>query len=119
MRGLLKVLLVLIVLIGLWLAWGLLFPIKPSQPKFVLLKPGWSTRHIANELQANGVIRSAQALLLYHYVMKPRTLKAGEYKFEEAASALAVHDRLARGDINSGVCRRIGYRHFGGRDDCT
>jgi UPF0755 protein len=98
-RGLLKVLLVLIVLIGLWLAWGLLFPIKPSEPNFVLLKPGWSTRHIANELQANGVIRSARALLLYHYVMKPRTLKAGEYKFDDAASALAVHDRLARGDI--------------------
>jgi UPF0755 protein len=64
-----------------------------------MLKPGWSTRHIANELQANGVIRSARALLLYHYLVRPRTLKAGEYKFENSASALQVHDRLMRGDI--------------------
>jgi UPF0755 protein len=32
-------------------------------------------------------------------VMKPRTLKAGEYKFEDSATPLAIHDRLARGDI--------------------
>jgi UPF0755 protein len=98
-RTLLKLLLVLIVVIALWLAWGLLLPVKPSEPKFVLLKPGWSTRHIANELEANRVIRSARALLLYHYGMKPRTLKAGEYKFDDRSSALTVHDRLVRGDV--------------------
>jgi UPF0755 protein len=98
-RVLLKVLLLLIVAIALWLAWGLLLPVTPGQPKFVMLKPGWSTRHIANELQANGVVRSARALLLYHYVVKPRTWKAGEYKFEGTASALQVNDRLMRGDI--------------------
>jgi len=64
-----------------------------------MLKPGWSTRHIATELQANGVIHSWRAFLLYHYLLKPRSLKAGEYKFEEAASASAVHDRLTRGDV--------------------
>ncbi len=99
MRGLLKLLLVAILVFAGWLAWALLLPIRPGQTKFVLLKPGWSTKHIASELQANGVIRSARALLIYHYVMKPRTIKAGEYKFEDAASALAVHDRLVRGDI--------------------
>jgi UPF0755 protein len=98
-RGLLKLVVVVILVVAAWLAWGLLLPLRPSQPKFVLLKPGWSTRHIAGELQANGVIRSARALLLYHYVMKPRTLKAGEYKFEDAASAIQVHERLQRGDI--------------------
>src|SRR5260370_1120490 len=80
--------------IGLWFVWGLLLPVKPGDPKFVLLKPGWSTKHIANELQANGVIRSARAFLLYHYIMKPRTLKAGEYKFADKSTAFTIHDRL-------------------------
>jgi UPF0755 protein len=98
-RGFLKILLVLVIVFAAWLAWGLLLPVRPAEPKFVLLKPGWSTRHIANELQANGVVRSARALLLYHYVLRPRTLKAGEYKFDQSASALQVHARLIRGDI--------------------
>lgn len=99
MRGLLKFLLVLIIVVAAWLAWALLLPIRPAEQKFVMLKPGWSTKHIASELQASGVIRSARALLLYHYLVRPRTLKAGEYKFENSASALQVHDRLMRGDI--------------------
>ena len=99
MRKLLKLLLVLVLIVAIWLGWALLLPLQPEGQKFVLLKPGWSTRRIATELQANGVIRSARALLLYHYIMKPRSLKAGEYKFEDAASALQVHDRLTRGDI--------------------
>lgn len=74
-------------------------PIRPEQTKFVMLKPGWSTRRIAGELQANGVIRSSRALLLYHYLVRARTLKAGEYKFENSANALQVHDRLMRGDV--------------------
>ena len=64
-----------------------------------LLRPGWSTRHIAGELQSAGVIRNANAFLLLHYVVRPRSLKAGEYEFAQPASALAVHDRLVRGDI--------------------
>ena len=99
--------LLIIVLAGAWLAWALLVPSKPAETKFVLLKPGWSTRHIATELQANGVIHSWRAFLLYHYASgaflpdgnKIHTLKAGEYKFDEAASALRVHERLMRGDV--------------------
>ncbi len=99
MRRLLTLLFLVIVFVAAWLGWALLLPIKPEGQKFVLLKPGWSTKRIANELEANGVIRSARALLLYHYIVKPRSLKAGEYKFEDSASALQVHDRLTRGDI--------------------
>lgn len=99
MRTFLKLLVVLVFAVAAWLAWGLLLPLRPAEQKFIMLKPGWSTRRIANELQADGVIRSARALLLYHYVMKPRSLKAGEYKFENSASALQVHERLVRGDI--------------------
>ncbi len=98
-RFLLKLVAVVIILVALWLAWAILLPAQPSEAKFVMLKPGWSTKHIATELQANGVIRSWRAFLLYHYVFKPRTLKAGEYKFEGPENNLLVHSRLVRGDI--------------------
>jgi UPF0755 protein len=99
LRKLLKVVVVLILAVAVWLAWALLVPATPSETKFVLLKPGWSTRHIATELQANGVIHSWRAFLLYHYIAKPKTLKAGEYKFDAAETALQVHARLMRGDV--------------------
>ncbi len=99
MRAFLKFVLLIIVLAAVWLGWGLILPVRVGEPKFVMLKPGWSTRHIANELQANGVIHSARAFLAYHYVVKPRSLKAGEYKFESSETALQVHDRLTRGDV--------------------
>lgn len=99
LRFLFKVVAVVVLVVALWLAWALLWPVSPSQPKFVMLKPGSSTRHIAAELQANGVIHSWRAFLLYHYIVKPHTLKAGEYKFDSAASAIRIHSRLMRGDV--------------------
>ncbi len=98
MRALFKLFLLLVTAAGLWLAYGLALPASPAQ-EFVLLYPGWSTRHIALELQNRGVIRDWRAFLLYHYLAHPRSLKAGEYRFEQAANAVAVHERLARGDI--------------------
>lgn len=91
--------LLLIGIVAIWLTWALVIPVNVSGPRFVMLKPGWSTRHIARELKANGVIRDDKTFLLYHYVMKPKSLKAGEYKFDSSANARQVHDRLARGDI--------------------
>ncbi len=99
MRTLLKLVLLVLVLVALWLAWGLLLPASPNGEKFVLLRPGWSTRHIANELKNAGVIRDSNALLLWHFLVRPKSLKAGEYKFDQAATAVQVHDRLVRGDV--------------------
>jgi len=82
-----------------WLAWGLLLPVRPNGEKFVLLRPGYSTHRIANELRSAGVIRNTPAFLLWHYVARPRSLKAGEYLFDQSANALRIHRRLARGDI--------------------
>ena len=84
---------------GAWLAWGVLTPISPGGQKFVLLKSGSTTRKIAAELKAAGVIRSEKAFLVWHFFHRKRSLKAGEYLFERPAAAIAVHDRLARGDI--------------------
>lgn len=98
MRGILAGFLILVILAGAWLAWALYLPVRPSDTKFVLLRPGSSSRRIADDLHSAGVIRSARAFLLMHYVLG-RSLKAGEYKFDQAATARQIHDRLARGDI--------------------
>jgi UPF0755 protein len=84
-------------LIAGYLAYGLIFPAGSSQQKFVLLRPGSSTRRIAQQLQSEGVIRSWLAFLLWHY-WKVKPLKAGEYLFDRPASAIEVYDRLSRGD---------------------
>ena len=85
--------------VGGWLAWALWTPVTPEGQKFVLLHTGYSTRRIATELKSAGVIRSADAFVLWHYFHHKRSLKAGEYLFEKSANPIAVHDRLARGDI--------------------
>jgi len=99
LRKFFTLLLLVIIAIGGWLAWGILLPLKPSEQKFVLLRPGYSTRRIGNELKNAGVIRSSTAFLLWHYFHRARSLKAGEYLFERSADVREVHNRLARGDI--------------------
>ncbi|MBZ5574378.1 MAG: endolytic transglycosylase MltG, partial [Acidobacteriia bacterium] len=85
--------------VGGWLAWALYSPVTPVGQTFVLLHPGYSTRRIAAELKSAGVIRSTNAFLVWHRLHRGRSLKAGEYLFERPATALEIHDRLARGDI--------------------
>jgi len=65
----------------------------------VLLHPGYSTRRIATELKSAGVIRNADAFILWHYLRHKRSLKAGEYLFEKSATSIDVHRRLAHGDV--------------------
>ncbi len=81
-----------------WFAWALLSPTEPPAKTFVLLHPGYSTRRIASELKAAGVIRSEQAFNLWHYIHR-RPLQAGEYLFEQPANLIDVQKRLARGDV--------------------
>jgi UPF0755 protein len=84
---------------GGWLAWALLTPVTPEGQKFVLLRPGYSTRRIAAELEAAGVIRSRLGFVLWHRIHRKQSLKAGEYLFDKTARMLDVHDRLVGGDI--------------------
>lgn len=92
------VLITVIAAVG-WLAWALLMPVEPAGQTFVLLRPGYSTRHIAAELQKAGVIRSQRAFILWHYYHPGRTLKAGEYLFEKPANIIEIQKRLRRGDV--------------------
>jgi UPF0755 protein len=89
----------LLLAVTAWLAFGVLVPVSPRGPKFVLLRPGYSTRRIARELKAAGVIRSRHAFVLWHAFHRRPSLKAGEYLFEQGANVIAVHQRLARGDV--------------------
>lgn len=99
MRLTLTILLLAVMVLAGWFAWAALLPVQPAQTTFFLLRPGWSTRHIARELQKQGVIRSQDAFLLLHYVKGMKSLKAGEYKFDQPADALEVRQRLIHGDV--------------------
>ncbi len=99
MRTFLTLLLLAVLGVGGWLAWALMTPVTPEGQKFVLLRPGYSTRRIAAELKSAGVIRSRLAFVLWHRIHRKQSLKAGEYLFDKTARALEVHDRLVRGDI--------------------
>ena len=98
-RFLFKLIALVLLVVAGWLGWALLLPAKPSEAKFVMLHPGWSTRRIARELKNAGVIRSSNAFLLVHHADARKVLKAGEYKFDQPANALQIRERLARGDI--------------------
>jgi UPF0755 protein len=99
MRFVLKLGVVLLMALLGWLAWALLLPLTPERETFVLLPAGFSSRQIALRLENNRVIRSSSGFLLFHYLQRSRTLKAGEYRFQASGNAIQVLNRLARGDI--------------------
>jgi peptidoglycan lytic transglycosylase G len=98
-RKFLILLLIAVLGCAAWLYWAVFQPVNLGETKFVLLRPGWSVRHIAQTLQNEGIIRSAPAFLAVHYALGQGSLKAGEYKFEAPATALEVRQRLLRGDV--------------------
>jgi peptidoglycan lytic transglycosylase G len=99
MKKLLWLIPVLIVAAGGWFAWAVLTPVEPAGQTFVLLHPGYSTHRIAAELKNAGLIRSEEAFVLWHYVHRKRSLKAGEYLFDKPASIIDIQKRLRRGDV--------------------
>jgi UPF0755 protein len=89
----------LVALIAAACVWyALYFPIGPTTPESVMLRPGSPARRIARELKAAGIIRSEWGFLALH-AWRGRTLKAGEYRFDHPADAFSVYDRVARGDV--------------------
>ena len=99
MRKLLLLILVVVAGFAAWTYWAAFQPVDPGGERFVLLRPGWSVRHIAQTLQREGIIRSAPAFLALNYALGRGSLKAGEYKFDTPATASQVRDRLLRGDV--------------------
>jgi UPF0755 protein len=98
-RTFFSLLLVVVLAAAGWVAWAVYLPVTPPGQKSVLLRSGYSTRRIANELKSAGVIHSALGFVLYHRIHHRHSLKAGEYVFDKPANALEIHDRLTRGDV--------------------
>jgi UPF0755 protein len=98
-RKLFLLLLLVAMAVAGWFGWALLMPTEPSGQTFVMLRPGYSTRRIAAELKASGVIRSEDAFILWHYLRHRRSLKAGEYLFDKPRNIVEVQKRLVRGDV--------------------
>jgi UPF0755 protein len=99
MKRLFWLILIAVVGAGGWFTWAVLTPVAPSGQTIVLLHPGFSTRRIATELKAAGVIKSEEAFVLWHYVHRKHSLKAGEYLFDKPANVIDIQKRLRRGDV--------------------
>lgn len=102
----LALLILLIVLAAGGLAWWtaqrLTTPYRAfaGEETFVDLPPGSSVTSIATALADAGVVRDALTFRIAARLSgSERRLQAGEYRFAEPASAFAVVDRLARGDV--------------------
>jgi UPF0755 protein len=96
-----KKLVFLLLLLGAAVAAGWFYldaPFGPAAETFVEIPPGTGTAGIAARLERAGVIRSRyafEAWRRYH----AGTLKAGEYRFDHAATVGDVYARIARGDV--------------------
>jgi UPF0755 protein len=98
-RGFFALIVLAALAVGGWFAWAVLAPVEPQRQTFVMLRPGYSTRRIAAELKSAGIIRREEAFILWRYIHRHGSLKAGEYQFEKAASIIDVQKRLRRGDV--------------------
>jgi UPF0755 protein len=81
-------------------AWLLVAPMEPPGEVSVMVRPGWTVRRMAQELEAQGVIRSRYAFLAWHTLGGRPLLQAGEYRFSGPRNVRAVHDKMARGEIH-------------------
>src|SRR6266567_4495050 len=99
LRFLFRAMLIAVVAVAAFVAYGLLVPAGPTQQMLVQLKSGSSARHIAVALQNAGIVRSQYAFLLWHYTHGRKPLKAGEYAFDHRANTREVYDRIVRGDV--------------------
>ncbi|MGH9162458.1 MAG: endolytic transglycosylase MltG [Vicinamibacteraceae bacterium] len=89
------------VLLGV-VAYRVLTPYKgyAAGQQFVDIPAGSSPRAIGDRLVRSGVVRDRIAFrVALRLSARDRALKAGEYRFDRATSALAVVDKLARGDV--------------------
>lgn len=100
-KGWVVTLLALPVLLFLWLlADGTRPYLRSDKPVYVDIERGMRTREIAEQLENAGVIRSRWTFLVWHRLQFGRSLKAGEYEFEQESSTLDVLSKLVRGDVS-------------------
>jgi UPF0755 protein len=103
LKFLLAIILLIVLIAGAAAAWMWYGMTKPYQGfaaegVFVDIPHGASRRYVAFILKKNGVIRSATAFEIYARRNPKRTLQAGEYFFNYAATGKDVFWKLAKGD---------------------
>jgi UPF0755 protein len=91
--------LLLLLVIGAAIAGSVIYlPYGPSTETFVDIAPGTGTEAIAAQLEKSGIVRSQYGFDLLRLI-KGRTLKAGEYRFDHPVPMTEVYERLVHGDI--------------------
>ena len=113
MKYFLAILLLIVLVAGgaaAWLWYGVTKPYQDfaKEGVFVDVPRGASSRHVANLLKTNGVVRSAMAFEIYARRHPKRTLQAGEYFFDHAMTGREVFWKLANGLVYQG---RLVDRH--------
>ncbi|HLI85023.1 MAG TPA: endolytic transglycosylase MltG [Bryobacteraceae bacterium] len=94
------VLVVILLLAAFYIGHRLLSPYRGfSGTVFVEIPHGTSAAGIGRMLAGKGVVRSGWDFLIARVLERGRTLQAGEYRFENAASPREVYERIARGDV--------------------
>jgi UPF0755 protein len=97
-------LLLLALAVAALVAWAIYAPIGPvagtsdEAATYVDIAPGTGTKAIATQLEEAGVLRSRFAFDLLR-VVKGGKLIAGEYRFNQPATAIQVYARMVRGDV--------------------
>jgi UPF0755 protein len=86
---------------GVWVWYCITKPYQgfATEGAFVTVPHGASSRGVARMLESNGVVRSAIAFEIYARRHPRRSLEAGEYFFDHAASSRDVFWKLAKGDV--------------------
>ncbi len=103
MKFLITLLLIALV-VAAFAAWAFYAPIGPAAgtsdaaATYVDIAPGTGTQAIAAQLEEAGVLRSRYAFDLLR-VVKRGKLIAGEYRFNQPATASVVYARMVRGDV--------------------
>lgn len=88
---------ILVILGGYWL---LSTPLAPGNEVLYQLKPGTSLTKVANDLEAQGVIRSAFTLkLLARLADQGGAIQSGNYRFADPATPEQILERLVAGDV--------------------
>jgi UPF0755 protein len=97
-RTLRVLLLAIVIIVAGLVVFDVYAPYGPTSETYVEVTPGTSTLEIANGLKSAGVIRSSTAFEAMKEI-QGGTLKAGEYRFDHAASVSEVYARMQRGDV--------------------
>lgn len=84
-----------------WLGWALFAPYSAFGPEGVIVEipRGTSRRGVARLLEQNGVVRSALAFEMLARWRSNVELQAGEYRFDQAATAVEVFRKIAEGRV--------------------